>query len=388
MNQHMEEDIRYVDIGEGISLKVTKDAEFTLVNNETGKSRTFVSSDGILLVDDSDIDFKAIDEAYGNRRYKEKYIRYGFHRWSDFKDGVCRLDWVIYPDGRYFADSDGYGMEDNDEERAVCTIDRNFDIIEPFRPENYTPVESRPTFIPVETKPTVSVNTYAEPESPKTEEISDNTPSDSSEHYDVISNMDIFIHEEDSEYLKPLMESSRNLLKQIDELDRRISSMEERFGIRQFGNVTSIRIGRSYTLVNIENGKSRVLVNNKGRILLNKVENPLGELSYQDCNAITPFGIEYNQEKNMKMYSYPPLKCIYVSKTGISLIELQVIMPNNDEPNYDSCIIDDVYLYEPAPFYLSDYYYCLLDQDFNVVFPVSHLENPREFCDSWTDITT
>lgn len=38
------------------------------------------------------------------------------------------------PDGRYFADSDGFGMEDNDEEEVYAIIDTNLVIVEPFRP--------------------------------------------------------------------------------------------------------------------------------------------------------------------------------------------------------------------------------------------------------------
>ena len=41
---------------------------------------------------------------------------------------------MIYPDGRYFADEDGFGMEDNDEEKAYCIINKDLEIIVPFQP--------------------------------------------------------------------------------------------------------------------------------------------------------------------------------------------------------------------------------------------------------------
>ncbi len=41
---------------------------------------------------------------------------------------------MIYPDGEYFADSDGYGMQSNDEEVLCAVMDTNLDIVEPFRP--------------------------------------------------------------------------------------------------------------------------------------------------------------------------------------------------------------------------------------------------------------
>ena len=30
---------------------------------------------------------------------------------SQFENGVCRFKWMVQPDGRYFADSDGFGAE-------------------------------------------------------------------------------------------------------------------------------------------------------------------------------------------------------------------------------------------------------------------------------------
>ena len=41
---------------------------------------------------------------------------------------------MLYPDDRYFADSDRFGMEDNDEEEVWAIIDTDLKIIEPFRP--------------------------------------------------------------------------------------------------------------------------------------------------------------------------------------------------------------------------------------------------------------
>ena len=111
--------------------------ELYVANTLTGKIRKLSTANGELLVDDSDIDYDAIakecENGIGNA--KAKVIRYaGINRWDGFKDGLCAISWMLYPDGRYFADSDGYGMEDNDEEEVYAIIDTNLDIIEPFRP--------------------------------------------------------------------------------------------------------------------------------------------------------------------------------------------------------------------------------------------------------------
>ena len=41
---------------------------------------------------------------------------------------------MLYPAGQYFADSDGFGMDDNDEEEVYAIMNTNLELIEPFRP--------------------------------------------------------------------------------------------------------------------------------------------------------------------------------------------------------------------------------------------------------------
>ncbi len=111
--------------------------ELFAANILTGKIRKLSTADGELLVKNNEIDYDAIakicENGIGNARAKA--IRYaGVNRWDGFKNGLCAITWTLYPDGRYFADEDGFGMEDNDEEEVYAIIDTNLDIIEPFRP--------------------------------------------------------------------------------------------------------------------------------------------------------------------------------------------------------------------------------------------------------------
>ena len=39
---------------------------------------------------------------------------------------------MLYPDGRYFADEDGFGMEDNEELNVCCIMNDNLEVIRPF----------------------------------------------------------------------------------------------------------------------------------------------------------------------------------------------------------------------------------------------------------------
>ena len=110
---------------------------FYVANTLTGKLRQLSSEDGYLLVDERDIDFNAIARAcrngFGNAAGKS--ISYAcLNRYDGFKEGICAVSWMLYPDGRYFADSDGFGMEDNDEEEVYAIIDASLEIIHPFRP--------------------------------------------------------------------------------------------------------------------------------------------------------------------------------------------------------------------------------------------------------------
>ena len=111
--------------------------ELYVANTLTGKIRKLSTTDGELLVDDDDIDYDLIAKECENGidNARAKAIRYaGINRWDGFKDGLCAISWMLYPDGRYFADSDGFGMEDNDEEEVYAIIDIDLNIVEPFRP--------------------------------------------------------------------------------------------------------------------------------------------------------------------------------------------------------------------------------------------------------------
>ena len=49
------------------------------------------------------------------------------------KDGIARVNWTLYPDGRYFADEDGFGMEDNDEVNIDAYIDTECRVLVKFQ---------------------------------------------------------------------------------------------------------------------------------------------------------------------------------------------------------------------------------------------------------------
>lgn len=122
---------------DGMAFFFGKGYEFYVANIETGKIRQLASCDGYVLVDDSDIDLDVIARwcTCGIDNARAKAIRYArLNRYDEFKKGICAISWVLYPDGRFFADSDGFGMEPNNEEVVYAIMNKNLDIIEPFRP--------------------------------------------------------------------------------------------------------------------------------------------------------------------------------------------------------------------------------------------------------------
>lgn len=56
---------------------------------------------------------------------------------EDYANGVTMVVWTLQPDGCYYADSDGYGMTDDDEINVYAYIDREGHILVPFQPMDH-----------------------------------------------------------------------------------------------------------------------------------------------------------------------------------------------------------------------------------------------------------
>ena len=122
-------------LGDGIAILWGDNHETFLLNTITCTMRQFVDKDERLLVEDSEVNDRQISShlSNGHNFLRNRIASFGgLHTWDGFKNGFCALDWTIYPDGRYFADEGGFGMEANDEEVAYCVVNKNLDIVVPF----------------------------------------------------------------------------------------------------------------------------------------------------------------------------------------------------------------------------------------------------------------
>ena len=111
-----------------------------LVNQVTGKVRKIVERGKLVGFPDEEIDYEAIDKLENSHNAHTRDIDYaGINRWTNCKNGLIALSWMLYPDGRYFADEDGFGMEDNDEVTVYCIMNEDLEVIRPFAPVEDVP---------------------------------------------------------------------------------------------------------------------------------------------------------------------------------------------------------------------------------------------------------
>ena len=119
--------------GENLLRVIDEEGNGYLVNHATGKARWINTPSHLVGFSDDEIDFATLDKIPLSHNAHSRRIDYrGIGRWDDCQNGLFALSWMLYPDGCYFADSDGFGGEDNDELTVYCVMNDNLEVIRPF----------------------------------------------------------------------------------------------------------------------------------------------------------------------------------------------------------------------------------------------------------------
>lgn len=131
-----EADYHHRDMGHGMLRFTSKsygNKQSFIVNTSLKKAYPISEPDGTLVgFTKDDIDWDNVSQLEHNGDAYRLQACYYFGV-EDYKDGVARVEWMLYPDGRYFADEDGFGMEDNDEVNVSAYIDTECRVLVKFQ---------------------------------------------------------------------------------------------------------------------------------------------------------------------------------------------------------------------------------------------------------------
>lgn len=137
---------RIKNCGEGMEIieEVIHDywRERFLVNHDAEEAYEIMTRGLILtFISEKDVDWDSVLTLENNRNaytYSAYYQRFDIDK---FMNGVARVLWTLYPDGRYFMDEDGFGMEDNDESVLYGFIDKKARVVIPFQAKDWRAME-------------------------------------------------------------------------------------------------------------------------------------------------------------------------------------------------------------------------------------------------------
>lgn len=113
--------------------------------NHADKTAYELMDSGLTLkfIGKQDVDWDGVESLENNQNaysYSAYYQRFAV---EPFKQGVALVTWTLYPDGQYFMDEDGFGMEDNDASIIYGFIDTNANVVVPFQAKPWEELEKQ-----------------------------------------------------------------------------------------------------------------------------------------------------------------------------------------------------------------------------------------------------
>ena len=134
-----EEKFYFADRGEGMMQGWEKGSgRIFLVNKKTKEAWELITAnENFSFWDASAVEIaSAINLPYKSQRSAVELHAPCHFGVNEFEDGVAYVSWTLQTDGRYYADEDGFGMEDDDEINFYAFIDTQANILIPFQPMN------------------------------------------------------------------------------------------------------------------------------------------------------------------------------------------------------------------------------------------------------------
>ncbi len=129
---------RMRDRGEGMEIVREVISEYWrerfLINHEAKEAYEVMNRDlRLTFISHDEIDWKGVETLENNENAYTRSAYYQRFSIGTFENGVAIVKWTLYPDGQYFMDEDGYGMEFNDESALYGYIDRHARVVIPFQ---------------------------------------------------------------------------------------------------------------------------------------------------------------------------------------------------------------------------------------------------------------
>lgn len=128
-----------IDLGEGMTVVLQSMhgwwKQRVLLNHNTQRAYLLMDEDYTMkFATADDIDWSSLSSLPDKAITTAKRLSmiYPTHI-RGFNNGVATIEWQLNPDGRYYADSDGYGMTDDQEITLYGYIDRNGRLVGKFR---------------------------------------------------------------------------------------------------------------------------------------------------------------------------------------------------------------------------------------------------------------
>lgn len=129
---------RYVDLGEEMAVIMQVIMGWWkprfLLDNRAGCAYEFMDSgETSLLVTTEDIDWKSLEGLPEKALQQARSLSFHFPSFIyGYRNGIAVVSWQLNPDGRYYADDDGFGMTNDVEITIFGTIDRSGKVVSPF----------------------------------------------------------------------------------------------------------------------------------------------------------------------------------------------------------------------------------------------------------------